>query len=92
MTSKKQDSQLSTELQFELKYCERCGGLWLRPMGGRQTYCGSCWREMEKLPRASQPEDNARMSRGPRWSGNKEGIASFDEQEDLYLDALWGAE
>ena len=92
MTSKKQDSQLSTEFQFELKYCERCGGLWLRPMGGGQTYCGSCWREMEKLPRATQPEDNPRISRRPRRGGNKEEMASYDEQEERYLDALWGAE
>ena len=27
---------LATLVYFQLKYCERCGGLWLRPDGGRQ--------------------------------------------------------
>jgi len=27
---------------MELKYCERCGGLWLRACGDEATYCGRC--------------------------------------------------
>ncbi len=30
------------EIQVELKYCERCGGLWLRPQGTDGAYCASC--------------------------------------------------
>ena len=33
MKTKARESGLFNELQFELKYCERCGGLWLRPVG-----------------------------------------------------------
>jgi hypothetical protein len=29
-------------LQLELKYCERCGGLWLRVKGKQEPYCSSC--------------------------------------------------
>ncbi len=29
-------------LQLELKYCERCGGLWLRVRGIQNAYCSSC--------------------------------------------------
>ena len=29
-------------LQLELKYCERCGGLWLRVKGTHEIYCSSC--------------------------------------------------
>jgi hypothetical protein len=29
-------------LQVELKYCERCGGLWLRIQGSSGIYCASC--------------------------------------------------
>ena len=29
-------------LQLELKYCERCGGLWLRVRGNPGPYCSSC--------------------------------------------------
>ena len=28
--------------KLELKYCERCGGLWLRPQGGEAVYCSTC--------------------------------------------------
>ena len=31
-----------SEIQVELKYCERCGGLWLRPRGTNGVYCTGC--------------------------------------------------
>jgi len=34
--------QRSSEIQMELKYCERCGGLWLRLKGSQLVYCPSC--------------------------------------------------
>ena len=43
---------MPTELiQIELKYCERCGGLWLRRTGSCQVYCPSCAPFMAELPR-----------------------------------------
>jgi Zn-finger nucleic acid-binding protein len=38
-------------IQVELKYCERCGGLWLRRQGSEQVYCASCEPFMADLPR-----------------------------------------
>jgi len=32
-----------SEIQVELKYCERCGGLWLRPQGNK-------WSVLRRLP------------------------------------------
>ena len=29
-------------IQLELKYCERCGALWLRPSGSELLFCASC--------------------------------------------------
>ena len=29
-------------VQLELKYCESCGGLWLRPKGNAGVECASC--------------------------------------------------
>lgn len=29
-------------IQMELKYCERCGGLWLRLKGSELVYCAAC--------------------------------------------------
>ena len=41
---------------FQLKYCERCGGLWLRPAGTATAYCPNCEPLMAALPRrACQP-------------------------------------
>ncbi len=50
MKTREQNSRSVNELQFELKYCERCGGLWLRPAGGGQVYCLACGRQMAELP------------------------------------------
>jgi len=29
-------------VRLELKYCENCGGLWLRRRGERRPYCQRC--------------------------------------------------
>jgi len=38
------------EIQVELKYCERCGGLWLRPQGADGVYCAGCRVRLAALP------------------------------------------
>lgn len=35
---------------MELKYCERCGGLWLRRQGNEEVYCRGCRQLMARLP------------------------------------------
>lgn len=50
---KVKQGQTNEEIALELKYCERCGGLWLRPAGGGQIYCTICSRAMAELPPAS---------------------------------------
>ena len=37
-------------IQLELKYCERCGALWLRLRGAQEVYCAPCDLEMLDLP------------------------------------------
>ena len=37
-------------IHLELKYCERCGGLWMRTRGTGEVYCPSCASEMSDLP------------------------------------------
>jgi len=36
-------------VEVELKYCERCGGLWLRPCGSSRVFCASCAPKMAAL-------------------------------------------
>ncbi len=37
-------------IEVELKYCERCGGIWLRQKGREQVYCADCEPEMAQFP------------------------------------------
>jgi hypothetical protein len=39
----------SNEVRVELKYCERCGALWLRECGGG-VYCDNCAPKVAELP------------------------------------------
>ena len=36
---------------LELKICERCGGLWLRPANSGWIYCGECKKQLNGVPR-----------------------------------------
>ena len=82
----------ANEVQFELKYCERCGGLWLRPVGSGQIYCVDCGREMAKMPPASSKRGGAMLPRGPRWGAGDSDFEGYEEDEDgdLDLDAAGG--
>jgi len=33
---------MANVIQLELKYCERCGGLWLRRQGDGGVFCAKC--------------------------------------------------
>ncbi len=36
--------------RLELKVCERCGGLWLRPQASGWRYCRRCKPQVDRLP------------------------------------------
>ena len=40
----------------ELKYCERCGGLWLRRKGMTGVYCGGCRARLAEMVRTRRAE------------------------------------
>ena len=48
MTSKRKGEE-NAEIRMELKYCERCGGLWIRE-GGAGVYCDRCRSKVADLP------------------------------------------
>ena len=43
-------------VRLELKYCEECGGLWLRLENTCGSYCPSCEQRLSRLP--ERVEDN----------------------------------
>ena len=90
MKAKAKVSNSTNELCLELKYCERCGGLWLRPVGGGQIYCTVCGREMAKLPPASTEAEIARVQRGPRWAEDDGDFVSWNGDDEVDLDAAAG--
>jgi Zn-finger nucleic acid-binding protein len=52
-------------IQMELKYCERCGGLWLRLKGSELAYCPPCaviLAGVARDPRCLQHRGDARCA------------------------------
>jgi hypothetical protein len=95
MKTMARESNAANELQFELKYCERCGGLWLRPAGGGQVYCLACGRAMAELPAATYTKSGVgrpRLPQGPRWGMDDSEVESYEEEEydGLDFDAAGG--
>lgn len=54
--------------KLELKYCERCGGLWLRPQGGEEVYCDTCRNAIQELPPVKPKSPKAEKARHMRSS------------------------
>jgi Zn-finger nucleic acid-binding protein len=48
-------------IQLELKYCERCGGLWLRRRGTAEVYCAACAGEMPEYRMVRRSKARARL-------------------------------
>lgn len=48
-------------VQLELKYCERCGGLWMRVRGSQDVYCDACVAPMLELPGARRRRSKPRL-------------------------------
>lgn len=80
----------ANELCLELKYCERCGGLWLRPAGGGQIYCTACACKMAELPPASTVRKSAKLSQGPRWGMDHSDYEDCDDDEGMDSPATGG--
>jgi len=57
------------QVRVELKYCERCGGLFLRPEAGRATYCAGCATYLAKSRDGGEAPTTVRR-RKPRLPRN----------------------
>ena len=59
-------------IQVELKYCEQCGGLWLRPARAGGVYCGNCRTRLEAPNNVGDPRsDSRRREQGQGITGLK---------------------
>jgi len=76
------------EIRVELKYCERCGGLWLRPQGADGVYCAGCRVRLVAMPNpAEAPPREARRRRVTRVQGT--GVAT-EVQNQARIEYLEG--
>jgi Zn-finger nucleic acid-binding protein len=57
-------SEMEPSVGLELKYCEQCGGLWLRRRGSQECYCADCARFLEEIPPRT-PDNRRRGGSGP---------------------------
>jgi len=48
-------------IHLELKYCERCGGLWMRPLGSQEVYCNTCVAPISELPGVRRRKSRPRL-------------------------------
>jgi Zn-finger nucleic acid-binding protein len=69
------------EIQVELKYCERCGGLWLRPQGADSVYCASCSLCLAEMPDPGEAPPRKSRRRQGRAQGT--GVEQDAHGEDL---------
>jgi ribosomal protein S27AE len=57
-------------LKIELKYCERCGGLFFRRHGSDLVYCVTCGPEVAQIARGRKKRPAC-----VRWSDLRGGVA-----------------
>ena len=75
-----------TEKNVELKYCERCGGLFLRAPGAGIVYCGGCAVRMSGdidsgaviSPGLERKNRGARLAAGPEREIKLEGSGQIE--------------
>jgi hypothetical protein len=75
----------SCEVRVELKYCEHCGGLWVRERGAGVVYCEKCQAKVDDLPMVKKRPGRVRLPVGP------EREYGVEFQEELpEIDAVGG--
>ena len=74
-------------VQLELKYCECCGGLWLRPTGSSQVECAAC---AARFRRTFERAARSRRARLPCFRKLDLESAASDVPEWLPGPAGWG--
>jgi hypothetical protein len=75
----------SGEVRVELKYCEHCGGLWVRERGAGVVYCEKCQGQLEEMPMRKKKPGSVRLPVGPE---REYGVKFQEEAPDL--DAVGG--
>ncbi len=70
-------------VRMELKYCEHCGGLWLRKSGTESVYCEKCRPKVAQLPPGKKSPGRVILP-----VAKSVVIHQYDKGEELDLDEL----
>jgi hypothetical protein len=74
-------SEESMSIRVELKYCEHCGGLWVRERGAGVVYCEKCQGQLEEMPMRKKKPGRVRLPVGPEHEYEvkfQEGLPDLD--------------
>jgi hypothetical protein len=90
------DTLEDAEKNVELKYCEGCGGLFLRAPGAGIVYCGGCAAGMpgpESVGGVSsrrQPRKRgARLTGGPAREPKLQGSGTIECLQGVVTEEVW---
>ena len=70
MSSNRKNNKI--EVRVELKYCEHCGGLWVRERGSGVVFCDKCQVKVDDLPMRKKRPGRVRL-RGVRKHSRRTG-------------------
>jgi hypothetical protein len=70
-------------VRVELKYCEHCGGLWLRERGAAGVYCDKCQAKVADLPVPKKKPGRVRLPAGPNVRVPGYGVDMTDDSSDF---------
>ena len=76
-------------VRMELKYCEHCGGLWLRECGAGVVYCGNCRTKVTDLPVPKKKPQRVILPEAQRTAVEEYRID--EEEPESNLEAAGGA-
>lgn len=66
------------KVSVELKYCERCGGLWLRREGTDDVYCKTCVQHLANVRTGLRGMRVEKRRPAPVRIGDLQGIAQWE--------------
>jgi uncharacterized Zn finger protein (UPF0148 family) len=75
------------EIRVGLKYCERCGGLWLRPQGADGVYCAGCRVDLAAMPNPGEAPPRKARRRKARAQEQGTSVQKDAQREDLQSSA-----
>jgi len=80
-------SKEDSAVRVELKYCEHCGGLWVREGGVTTVYCEKCLPKVAELPVPKKKPGRVRLPVGRR---TLVGDYETDDSDTPDLEAVGG--